>query len=187
MDAVSKSTTGCGADPAPRPPRTQKPSDERVPSSEAEQAGGELLQQACSACLRLAVLVVATFVFAQTALSTRSDPWELAFVVTAYGTLAVLFGVLRRAELLTPASPAWERRRLLFAAWALSTALSCAFAYRIARIMPFAMAVAVWAMTASVVAGGFYLLVLNGGRVSEDCHVDDGGSSFQKIPAHEMV
>ncbi|KAF0920106.1 hypothetical protein E2562_033354 [Oryza meyeriana var. granulata] len=148
------------------------------------------LQGWCRACLHLAALAFLACAFVQTAgrARARRDPWDLAFVVTAYAELAALFVVLRRAERLTPESPAQERRRLLRRAWALSTALSCTFAYRVARIMPAAMAVAVWAMTASVVAGGLYLLVLNDGHGSEDCHVvDDGKSAFHKIPADEMV
>uniref|UniRef100_A0A0D3G3Y0 Uncharacterized protein n=1 Tax=Oryza barthii TaxID=65489 RepID=A0A0D3G3Y0_9ORYZ len=67
-----------------------------------------------------------------------SDPWDLAFVVTAYANLAALFVVRRR---LTPMSPATERPRLLRQAWELLTALSCAFAYRVEQTMPAAMAV----------------------------------------------
>ncbi|XP_040380507.1 uncharacterized protein LOC102711263 [Oryza brachyantha] len=149
------------------------------------------LQGWCRACLHLAALAFVACAFVQTAgrAARHDDPWDLAFVVAAYANLAALFAVLRRAEALTPESPARERRRLLRAAWALSTVLSCTFAYRVARIMPAAMAVAVWAMTASLVAGGFYLLVLNDGRGSEeDRHVvHDGRPSFHKIPANDMV
>jgi hypothetical protein len=44
--------------------------------------------------------------------------------------------------------------------WALSTALSCAFAYRVAAVMPPVLAALVWCMTASVVLTGFFMLVL---------------------------
>uniref|UniRef100_A0A0E0KZ88 Uncharacterized protein n=1 Tax=Oryza punctata TaxID=4537 RepID=A0A0E0KZ88_ORYPU len=148
------------------------------------------LQVWCRACLHLAALAFLACAFVQTAGRARHHPWDLAFVVAAYANLAALFVVLRRAERLTPESPDDERRWLQRAAWALSTVLSCLFAYRVARIMPPAMAVAVWAMTATVVAGGLYFLVLNDGgrRSEEDCHVaDDGKLAFQKIPTDEMV
>ncbi|XP_040379844.1 uncharacterized protein LOC121054412, partial [Oryza brachyantha] len=124
--------------------------------------------------------------------SALSEPWNLAFVCVAYANLTALFVVIRRSQRrLTPASPAKERRRLRRQAWELSTALSCAFAYRAERIMPPAMAVIVWTMTACAIVGGLYILVLNDdGRGSEDCHavdVDDGQSSLNKLTAHEMV
>ncbi|EEE62559.1 hypothetical protein OsJ_17358 [Oryza sativa Japonica Group] len=128
------------------------------------------LQGWCRACLHLAALAFLACAFVQTAGRARHDPWDLAFVVAAYASLAALFVVLRRAERLTPESPADDRR--------------------VARIMPAAMAVAVWAMTATVVAGGLYFLVLNDGDrgSEEDCHVaDDGKLVFQKIPREEMV
>uniref|UniRef100_A0A0E0DMV0 Uncharacterized protein n=1 Tax=Oryza meridionalis TaxID=40149 RepID=A0A0E0DMV0_9ORYZ len=127
------------------------------------------LQGWCRACLHLAALAFLACAFVQTAGRARHDPWDLAFVVAAYASLAALFVVLRRAERLTPESPAKERRRLLRQAWELLTALSCAFAYRVEQTMPAAMAVFVWAMTASVIVGGVYFLVLNDGRGSGDC------------------
>uniref|UniRef100_A0A0D9ZUZ1 Uncharacterized protein n=1 Tax=Oryza glumipatula TaxID=40148 RepID=A0A0D9ZUZ1_9ORYZ len=195
MDAKSKSTVAAagsnGADHAPR--RSAAP----VSSSSSEQCGGdgelgESVRRGCRVCLHLASLAFLACAFVQTARRARDDLWSLAFVFSAYAALVALFLVLRRAEQLTPESPAHERRRLQRAAWALSTLLSCLFAYRVARIMPAAMAVAVWAMTASVVAGGLYFLVLNdGGRrgSEEDSHVAavDGKSSFHKIPADEIV
>uniref|UniRef100_A0A0D9WDH3 Uncharacterized protein n=1 Tax=Leersia perrieri TaxID=77586 RepID=A0A0D9WDH3_9ORYZ len=159
-------------------------------SGELHDAIAAHLQGWCRACLHLASLAFLACAFVQTARRARGDPWDLAFVVAAYAILAALFAVLRRAEHLTPESPAHERRQLQRAAWALTTVLSCTFAYRVARIMPAAMAVAVWAMTATVVAGGLYFLVLNDGRGSEpdDCHVaDDGKSTFHKIPVDDIV
>jgi hypothetical protein len=56
-------------------------------------------------------------------------------------------------------APRCERRRLHFAVWALSAALSCAFAYRVSLLMPAALVVLVWCMTSFVVLFGFYMLV----------------------------
>lgn len=116
------------------------------------------LQGWCRACLHLAALAFLACAFVQTTRPALSDPWDLAFVVAAYSNIAALFVVLRRVKQLTPMSPAKERRRLLRQAWELLTALSYAFAYRVEQTMPAAMAMFVWAMTASVVVGGVYFL-----------------------------
>jgi hypothetical protein len=96
---------------------------------------------------------------------TRDD---LAFVAFAYADLAALFWCVCRVERLAAAAPGSgtvrderrRRRRLQVAVWVLSTALSCAFAYRVSLIMPLALVLVVWAMASSVVLVGFYVLVL---------------------------
>ena len=125
--------------------------------------------RASCSCLHLAAVAFLASAFVEMSRPALPEPWDLAFVAAAYANLAALFVVLRRAERLTPASPAKERRRLLRQAWELLTALSCAFAYCVEKTMPAAMAVFVWAMTASVVVGGVYFLVLKDGRGSGDC------------------
>jgi hypothetical protein len=68
--------------------------------------------------------------FSVTVWRARREPGNLAFIFCAYGCLAALLLFLRRAQTLTPDSPTGQRRRLHAAVWALSAALSCAFAYR---------------------------------------------------------
>ncbi|CAD6272668.1 unnamed protein product [Miscanthus lutarioriparius] len=95
---------------------------------------------------------------------------DLAFVVFTYADLAALFWCARRVERLAAAAASSSpglvrerderRRRLQVAVWVLSTALSCAFAYRVSLIMPPALVLVVWAMASSVVLVGFYVLVL---------------------------
>ncbi|KAG8084891.1 hypothetical protein GUJ93_ZPchr0010g10788 [Zizania palustris] len=136
MDVVSKSkstTAGCGADPAPRPPRTQKPSDARVQPSEAEQAGGELLHHACCACLRLACARRCRIRLCpdRTLCALRPVGTRLCRHRLRHPRRALRRPPPRRASHAGVAR--LERRLLLLAAWALSTALSCGFAYRIAR------------------------------------------------------
>lgn len=155
-------------------------------ASEPRKLLGALLDQACSVCLRLAVLVFLVYSFVQTARRVRGDPWDLAFAVAAYADLGMLFLCLRRVEQLTPASPTGERRRLQFTVWALSTVLSCAFAYRVCKIMPPALVVAIWCVTTSVVLVGFYCLVVYNDPGLEDCDASDA-KSFHKIPADEIV
>ncbi|TVU17176.1 hypothetical protein EJB05_33201, partial [Eragrostis curvula] len=118
------------------------------------------LATACRSCLRLVLLAFVAYSLVQTAYRVRDDPRELAFVVCAYALLGALFLCLRRAERLTPESPTGERRRVLAAVWVLSTVLSLSFAYRVAALMPPAVAVLVWCMTAAVVLAGLYMLVL---------------------------
>ena len=118
------------------------------------------LRCACGHCLRFAAAAVVCYSFAATAWRVRHDPQDLAFIAATASLLAALLACLRRAERLAPDSPAAERRRVQAAVWALSTALSCAFAYRVAAVMPPPLAVLVWCMTAFVALVGLYLLVL---------------------------
>ncbi|CAL5096779.1 unnamed protein product [Urochloa decumbens] len=117
-------------------------------------------QRAFGHCLRAAAAVLVGYNFAGTAWRVRHDPPELAFVAAASSLLVALLLCLRRAERLSPDSPAGERRRVQAAVWAISAALSCAFAYRVAAIMPPLLAALVWSMTAFVVLAGLFLLVL---------------------------
>ncbi|KAF0920107.1 hypothetical protein E2562_033355 [Oryza meyeriana var. granulata] len=113
----------------------------------------------------------ATAVTAQAAYRARRVPWDLTFVLFAYATLGLLFLCLSMYERLPPPEQEEEngddddddgavvRRRLKMAVWALSTALSVAFAWRVAAVMPApALKAAVWGMTSTVVVAGFYVL-----------------------------
>ncbi|GJN35862.1 hypothetical protein PR202_gb24675 [Eleusine coracana subsp. coracana] len=128
--------------------------------SQSEQFGQQALHNVVLACSRAAALALVTYIFAAAAWRARREPWDMAFVFFAYTALTGLLLCLRRAEKLTPDSPAAERRRLQAAVWALSAALSCAFAYRISLLMPAALVAVVWCMTSFVVLFGFYLLVV---------------------------
>ncbi|XP_052156970.1 uncharacterized protein LOC127774728 [Oryza glaberrima] len=112
-------------------------------------------------------MLVATAVTAQAAYRARHAPWDLAFVLFAYAGLGLLFLCLSMHERLPQPAAADDdgeavrrrRRWLKMAVWALSTALSAAFAWRVAAVMPApAMKAAVWGMTSTVAVAGFYLL-----------------------------
>ncbi|XP_062179552.1 uncharacterized protein LOC133884221 [Phragmites australis] len=143
------------------------------------------------ACLRAALLALTTYSLAVTAWRARHEPRDLALVVGACAVLAALCLCLRRAERITPASPAGERWWVQLAVWALSTALSLAFAHRVAALMPPALAVVVWCMTSVVVLAGFYMLMLCKDRQYQaqedvDC-CDADGMAFKKMsPADEL-
>lgn len=150
------------------------------------------LQGVCAACLRVAAAVVVSYSLAVTAWRVRHEPQDLAFVAVASSLLAALLVCLRRAERLTLDSPAGERRRVQAALWALSTALSCAFAYRVAAVMPPPLAVIVWCMTAFVALTGLCLLVLCKDQQYQALHDDDAAgdrNASAKIspPTDELV
>ncbi|CAN6358752.1 unnamed protein product [Urochloa humidicola] len=118
----------------------------------------------CNAIVPAAVLIFLGYILIGT---VRDRPLDLAFVVFSYADLAAIFLCLRRAERLPREEPSpdggkgHERRRLQLAVWTLSTALSCAFAYRVSLIMPAVLVVVVWSMTLFVVIVGFFVLVLH--------------------------
>ncbi|XP_052156811.1 uncharacterized protein LOC127774584 [Oryza glaberrima] len=116
-------------------------------------------------------MLVATAVTTQAAYRARWEPWDLAFVLFSYADLGLLFLCLSVYERLPPPpleevqegdsgdDGAAVRWRLKMAVWALSTALSVAFAWRVAAVMPApAMKAALWGMTSTVAVAGFYLL-----------------------------
>ncbi|XP_066364458.1 uncharacterized protein [Miscanthus floridulus] len=151
------------------------------------------LRCVCGHCLRAAAAAVVGYSFAVTAWRVRHDPQDLAFVAAAASLLAALLACLRRAERFAPDSPAAERRRVQAAVWALSTALSCAFAYRVAAVMPPPLAVLVWCMTAFVGLVGLYLLVLCRDQQYQALRDDDAAiasdrkASAKISPTDELV
>ncbi|CAN6340834.1 unnamed protein product [Urochloa humidicola] len=152
------------------------------------------LQRAFGECLRLAAAALVGYSFAATAWRVCHDPPELAFVGGCCVLLAALLVCLRWAERLTPGSPAAERRQLQAAVWFLSTVLSCAFAYRVSLVMPAALVVLVWCMTAFVALAGFFMLVHCNCKDQQlhQCfdEVDTGDAKpFNKIGphSHELV
>lgn len=149
------------------------------------------LESMCGACLCVGAVVLMGYIFGTTVWRARDDPGDLAFVGGAGALLAALLACLRRAERLTPASPPEERRRVQAAVWLISTVLSCVFAYRVAAVMPMALAVLVWCMTALVVLVGFCLLVLckdEEYQCLEEVQDDGDAKVFNKIrPNDELV
>ncbi|CAN6340837.1 unnamed protein product [Urochloa humidicola] len=121
----------------------------------------------CNAIVPAVVLIFLGCILVGTVREVRHRPLDLAFVAFSYAALAAIFLCLRRAERLPREEPSpdggegHERRRLQLAVWTLSTALSCAFAYRVSLIMPAVLVVVVWSMTLFVVIVGFFVLVLH--------------------------
>ncbi|KAJ1255909.1 hypothetical protein BS78_K138300 [Paspalum vaginatum] len=81
------------------------------------------------------------------------DPGAVAFIVFAYVDLAALIYCLRRYERAEPGST--TRDRLKAVVWTLTAALTLLFSYKVAALMPPAVAALVWIMGMATVAGGF--------------------------------
>ncbi|WVZ51864.1 hypothetical protein U9M48_002967 [Paspalum notatum var. saurae] len=81
------------------------------------------------------------------------DYGAVAFIVFAYADLVALFYCLRRYERSEPGSV--TRDRLKAVVWALTAALTLLFSYKVAALMPTAVAVLVWIMGVATIAGGF--------------------------------
>lgn len=127
--------------PAPAPP---------VSHGKAESEGFSWLQP-----LALAFL---TFNSAVAVYRSRREPWGIAFVVTSYLDLMLLFWCLRQFERTPEGSP--KIKILKKAVWSLTTLLTTMFAYRVAATMPLPVAAAVWAMAGLTVGTGFYVFFI---------------------------
>jgi hypothetical protein len=93
---------------------------------------------------------------------SNGDPETLAFLGLAYFDLVALFYCLRRYEDAEPGSRL--RHGLKIAVWLLTTALTLLFSFKVAALMPPAVAVAVWLMAFGTVAGGFYAFFCYNGK-----------------------
>jgi hypothetical protein len=92
---------------------------------------------------------------------SRGDPASVIFVSGSYLALLLLFRCLRDYERAPRGSPASDRARR--AVWPLTTLLTMAFAWKVAAVMPSAVAAAVvWALAVATAAGGFFVLFVPG-------------------------
>lgn len=105
--------------------------------------------------------VFLTFSVVSSIYNSRGDPGMLAFVISSYVNLLLLFWCVDRFEKLGPNSPPEKRKRLKVAIWVLTTALNLALAWRVADVMPWALAVAAWSMAAFVAVVGFYVFFIH--------------------------
>ncbi|WOL09044.1 hypothetical protein Cni_G17797 [Canna indica] len=110
--------------------------------------------------LQAFAMLFLTFNVAAAAYRSRGDAAALCFVLTSYFGLLLLSGLLRRFDRLGPGDSAEERARLRAAVWLLSTGLVLGFSWRVAALMPRAVALVIWLMSASVAGAGFYALFL---------------------------
>ncbi|KAJ1685459.1 hypothetical protein LUZ63_016849 [Rhynchospora breviuscula] len=85
---------------------------------------------------------------------SKNDTWSVAFVLSAYFALLLLFWCLRLYERTAP--NAAQRWKLKLAVWSLSTFITTMFSYKVALLMPWPVTLIVWAMAGTVICGGFY-------------------------------
>lgn len=107
--------------------------------------------------MRVLVLAILTFNFLLALYRSTDDPGNAAFVVASYTDLIALFYCLRLFER-TPEAAVQMRKNLKKAVWCLSALLVAMFSYRVAAVMPPAVAVIVWCMAGLTVSGGFCAL-----------------------------
>ena len=92
-------------------------------------------------------------------LKSREDAAAASFVAASYTGLLLLLYCLRWFEAAHPGSASRDRARI--GVWLAATLLTAMFTWRVAALMPGAVAAAgVCFMGASTVAGGFYALFL---------------------------
>ncbi|XP_062234157.1 uncharacterized protein LOC133931320 [Phragmites australis] len=104
---------------------------------------------------------VLTFNSALAIYRARGDAASVLFVAGSYIALLLLFGCLREYEHAAPGSPARERARR--AVWPLTTLLTLSFAWKVAAVMPSAVAGAVvWGLAVATTVGGFFALFVHG-------------------------
>ncbi|KAJ4765962.1 hypothetical protein LUZ62_076337 [Rhynchospora pubera] len=101
-----------------------------------------------------------TYNFGLAAYRSRTNPWDLAFIISCYLELILLFLCLKKHENLTSDSPNEQRDRLKVVVWILCTLFTFTFAWRISQIMPWYLNVIIWGMSASVILVGFYFFFL---------------------------
>ncbi|WOL14046.1 hypothetical protein Cni_G22826 [Canna indica] len=108
----------------------------------------------------LFVLVFILLNLSFNAYRSRHHRTSLAFVLFSYSDLLLLLFSVRRFEQLGDDRPEKKARLLKVAIWIQSTALTLGFSWRVAQVMPWGVAVAIWIMGGSVAVGGFYGLLL---------------------------
>ncbi|KAJ1257971.1 hypothetical protein BS78_10G037600 [Paspalum vaginatum] len=87
----------------------------------------------------------------------RGEPASIVFVAASYLLLLLLFACLRAYERAAPGSAARERARR--AVWPLTALLTAAFAWKVAAVMPSAVAGAVvWGLAVATIVGGFFAI-----------------------------
>ncbi|KQK03071.1 uncharacterized protein LOC100833250 [Brachypodium distachyon] len=139
-------------DPPPRPP----PQTAQLGQGPGAAPGPHRTGWAVPAILSLAI----TAAFAWAVYRARHSGRDLAFVITTYYLLALLYCCLGKLDLLRGrAIDDPERRRTRFAVWALAVALGNTVAIRVADAMPYlALKIAVWVVTAVAMGVAFYFL-----------------------------
>ncbi|KAJ4787429.1 hypothetical protein LUZ62_038675 [Rhynchospora pubera] len=102
---------------------------------------------------------------------SRDDFWSVLFVVSSFLDLLLLFFCLKKFEKTPRDSP--TRGHLKIAVWSLSTFLTLMFSYRVAALMPIAVAIIVWVMSLGTIGAGFYLFFIYKEELPEKVSSDE--------------
>jgi peptidoglycan/LPS O-acetylase OafA/YrhL len=138
-------------------PQNNALKDRLLPVAAKQVADTGRSSSSCS-WLSLLGLLFLTFNSGMAIHRSRDDPWSVAFIVSTFLDLLLLFCCLQKFEKTPRNSPV--RTRLKIAVWCLSTFLTVMFSYRVAALMPLAVAIVVWVMSLSTVGAGFYLFFI---------------------------
>lgn len=87
---------------------------------------------------------------------SRGKPWDLAFAISCYVELILLFWCLKLRENLGADAPVEHIKWLKIVVFVLTTLLAVSFAYRVSLIMPMCLKIVIWGMGGSVIVAGFY-------------------------------
>uniref|UniRef100_A0ACD5VD26 Uncharacterized protein n=1 Tax=Avena sativa TaxID=4498 RepID=A0ACD5VD26_AVESA len=148
----------------------------RPPPQTAQLGQGPAQPRWKSWALGAFLTVLLTGGFAWGVYRARHSPRNLAFVITTYYLLAVLYCCLAKLDVLRRDDPA--RRRVRLAVWAVSVALATTIAWRFADSMPYlGLKIAVWVITAVAVGLAFYHFFGRGA---------DGAGTRPEVALHEV-
>ncbi|CAA6672770.1 unnamed protein product [Spirodela intermedia] len=123
-----------------------------------------------------------TFSCVQAAYRAWADPSTVSFIASAYVALLALFWCLRRLDSLprsgVGATATAEENRLKFSVWLLSLVLNGMFSFRVAEMLPPALAAVVWMVAGATTLAGIYVFF-----IYREPLADAAGSSPLPAPA----
>ncbi|KAJ3709205.1 hypothetical protein LUZ61_012910 [Rhynchospora tenuis] len=109
---------------------------------------------------------------------SRGNPWDLAFVISCYAELILLFLCLKKYENLGADALVEHKCRLKIVILVLTTLLTIMFAWRVSKIMPLCLKIVIWGMSGSVIVAGFYAFFIFNGEIKE-------GNDYSKLAEKE--
>jgi len=115
-------------------------------------------------------------------------PWDLAFIISSYTELTLLFVCLKIHENLGTDARIEHKHRLKVVVWVLTTLVTTTFAYRVAEIMPLSLKIVVWGMSGTVIVAGFYAFFIfdnNAKEANGYCKLDNTEENVNKF--HEQL
>ncbi|KAK1259353.1 hypothetical protein QJS04_geneDACA021923 [Acorus gramineus] len=100
-------------------------------------------------------ILILTFSSIIAAYRAKGDLWTISFVVSVYTMLVLLFWCLQ-ASMKVPADSNNVKKMYHVLIWSLGALLNIMLSYKVCSILPFAMALIIWAMACFSVVSTFY-------------------------------